>query len=490
MHIGGYCDYSCAGNRQLGGHVKRRHPAEFNRQKKIEDEILAKPKVAKRTAWTLADKVRAIVFYFTLVQQLYLRPGAIAAHSLGVPKGTFDPWLADKEELLSLYLTYPGYRKKKRIVVTSGKFAEQEQELYLAFLYRRKILKLPVSQNWLRSQFRKILAESEPEGWDTFRYSRGWVCRFCIRFRICDRAMTNKKTSSVLERLPEIRKFHQYLIYFLPRMCTGPIQCAKYGRFSAYNRYHMDQIPLPFVFESKRTLHLKGESDVPIRHPHGSGLEKRQCTVQLCIRAEGPQHVRPMLIFRGLGQVSRSELDFYAAMTDIVVVWQPKAWADRRVMMDWLDTFSDDIGGDPTTREEVMLGMDQHGPQMVDEFLQGMRENRVYGVYTPVNCTDVAAPIDHHVGARLKEKMKHLYFRDFEENMDRWCYELTAQDRRMKIATWLSEAWADLKQDGRFFRAVFQSTGFCNAMDGSEDHLVKVGDECPGYSVLEGEDIF
>ena len=159
-------------------------------------------------------------------------------------------------------------------------------------------------------------------------------------------------------------------------------------------------------------------------------------------------------------------------------------------MMDWLDTFSDDIGGDPTTREEVMLGMDQHGPQMVDEFLQGMRENRVYGVYTPVNCTDVAAPIDHHVGARLKEKMKHLYFRDFEENMDRWCYELTAQDRRMKIATWLSEAWADLKQDGRFFRAVFQSTGFCNAMDGSEDHLVKVGDECPGYSVLEGEDIF
>ena len=409
------------------------------------------------------------------------------AHRLGVAKGTFDPWLANRDEIVSLYLTYPQFRRKKKIVIGKGKYPLQEQKLYLKFLYRRQALKLPASREWLCNQFMKILETDQPDGWGTFMRSEGWVSGFCKRFRICDRAMTNKKTSSVLERLPEIRKFHQYLIYFLPRMSTnGSLQCAKYGRFAARNRYHMDQIPLPFVFSSKRTLHLKGSSEVPIRHPHGSGLEKRQCTLQLCIRAEGPQNIRPLIIFRGQGHVSADELAFYAGMTYITVLWQQKAWADRRVMMDWLGTFNEDIGGDPATREEVMLGMDQHGSQMVDEFLEGMQESNIYGVYTPVNCTDVAAPIDHHVGARMKQKMKHLYVRDFAADMDAWCFGLSNAERRMKIAKWVSEAWAGLKEDGDFFKSVFQSTGFCNAMDGSEDHLVKVGSECPDYSVAEG----
>jgi hypothetical protein len=191
-----------------------------------------------------------------------------------------------------------------------------------------------------------------------------------------------------------------------------------------------------------------------------------------------------------MGNVGAAELAYYAGMSDIVVQWQPKAWADRGVMMDWLDTFSQDIGGDPSTREEVMLGMDQHGSQMVDEFLEGMREKNIYGVYTPVNCTDVAAPIDHHVGARLKGIIKRLYVRDFAANIDQWVFELSASKRRMHIASWVSEAWAELKEDSAFFKAVFQSTGFCNAMDGSENKLIKVGGECPDYDIDDGQGDF
>jgi hypothetical protein len=250
----------------------------------------------------------------------------------------------------------------------------------------------------------------------------------------------------------------------------------------------MDQIPMPFVFSSKRTLHFKGDTDVPIRHPDGSGLEKRQCTLQLCIRAEGPQIIRPMLIFRGQGHVGRAELLYYDSLDSIQVTWQTKAWADRRVMMDWLDGFDEDIGGSGATRPEVMLGMDQHGSQMVDEFLEGMVERNIFGVYTPVNCTDVTAPIDHHVGARLKSIISGLYVRDFAANMDQWLDHLTAGERRKYIASWVVEAWDLMKTDSEFFKKVFQSTGFCNAQDGSENHLVTLGSDVVDYDINAGDE--
>ena len=104
--------------------------------------------------------------------------------------------------------------------------------------------------------------------------------------------------------------------------------------------------------------------------------------------------------------------------------------------------------------------MDQHGSQLVSEFLEGMTEKKIYGVYTPVNCTDVVAPIDHHVGARMKNIIKKLYVRDFAANLDQWSYHLSASQRRVYIANWVGEAWDELKTDADFFLSVFQSTGF------------------------------
>ena len=61
----------------------------------------------------------------------------------------------------------------------------------------------------------------------------------------------------------------------------------------------MDQIPLPFVLDSTRSLNEIGQP-VHIRQP-GGDLDKRQSTILLCIRATGIQGVRPAIIFRNLG---------------------------------------------------------------------------------------------------------------------------------------------------------------------------------------------
>jgi hypothetical protein len=55
--------------------------------------------------------------------------------------------------------------------------------------------------------------------------------------------------------------------------------------------------------------------------PRGD-LEKRQATVQLCIRAEGPQLCRAVLIIRGPGKkVSEAELAVFNALKPWITVY-------------------------------------------------------------------------------------------------------------------------------------------------------------------------
>ena len=48
-----------------------------------------------------------------------------------------------------------------------------------------------------------------------------------------------------------------------------------------------------------------------------SGLDKQQATVQLCLRADGEQKVKPPLIFRGKGCVATEEKEKYDKRVDM-----------------------------------------------------------------------------------------------------------------------------------------------------------------------------
>ena len=59
----------------------------------------------------------------------------------------------------------------------------------------------------------------------------------------------------------------------------------------------MDQTPLPFSFTNGGTY-----ADTVWVHGGASGLEKRQCTAQITVFADGEPRVKPLLIFRGKGE--------------------------------------------------------------------------------------------------------------------------------------------------------------------------------------------
>ena len=108
---------------------------------------------------------------------------------------------------------------------------------------------------------------------------------------------------------------------------------TKFGRFLP-SSYNVDQSPLPFVIDTKKTYKLLDKKNpenknkkVWVSQPT-PGFEKRQCTLQICVRAAG-QQLRIAIIFRGKGlRISAAEKASWHASVDVYFL--DKAWADTQ----------------------------------------------------------------------------------------------------------------------------------------------------------------
>jgi hypothetical protein len=234
-----------------------------------------------------------------------------------------------------------------------------------------------------------------------------------------------------------------------------PRRCPKYGRFPPHLMFHMDQIPLEFVMSGKKTLNPIGCKCKRVAEPGGGAYSKRQASIQLTIRAEGEQIVRPEIVFRGEGvQLTKKELDYFSSLGNIRVRFQRKAWCDEKIVLEYLEDF----------REQTL-------------HLGGFMGNLdILPVWTPPDCTDCVSPIDHNVGQHIKVRMGMLYDELHDIDQEDWeSGALSVSSRRMLLAGWLSKVWGELIDSDKnitLIRKSFVDTGFLVAMDGSENHLI------------------
>lgn len=149
---------------------------------------------------------------------------------------------------------------------------------------RRKGLK--VKAFWFRTRAKQLLEELEPG--TAFSFSSGWFDGFKTRFSISLRRPTNIA----------IRDFH-HNIRRLAKRQPGDEQ-NDVGRYKLSHIANMDHTPLPFSFADGPTYSETGASTVWVRGG-ASGMDKRQCTVQLTIFADGVPRVKPLIIFHGKG---------------------------------------------------------------------------------------------------------------------------------------------------------------------------------------------
>lgn len=122
-----------------------------------------------------------------------------------------------------------------------------------------------------------------------------WFWRFQRRHKIALRARTHTTQQAPSELRESITSFHEELVRQRHR-----------GVFSDKDIANMDQTPLPFVLDDGKTYDSQGAKEVWTASA-APGLDKRQCTVQLTVFADGAPRLKPMLIFRGKGTQNSKE---------------------------------------------------------------------------------------------------------------------------------------------------------------------------------------
>ena len=266
-----------------------------------------------------------------------------------------------------------------------------------------------------------------------------------------------------------------------------------YGKYGLYNTFSVDQVPLPFASCDPRTIEFIGCKRVWIKQP-GSGLDKRQCSLQLLIRPMGVQP-KPCLIFRGAAKMNKrnqkqrtAEMKLHEA-NGVVAKWQRSAWADTDFSVEWgHDAFGTFVTETLGQGAETLVLSDSLGAQVSARFKTEMTTQGAHLVQGPKNGTYIWQPCDHHVGARYKYLMGLAYDNFMVHDFPTYAKgQLSASVRRVLLSKWAGAAWTQLEAErvereeackkdptatpSLFFRA-FQRTGCMVTSDGTLDEAI------------------
>ena len=157
---------------------------------------------------------------------------------------------------------------------------------------------------------------------------------------------------------------------------------------------------------------------------------------------------------------------------DVTVHYQQKAWFDSHTSMMYAKNFASQIG----TAEEKLLWCDNLGSQTNPRFKKFIRENtNSLLIYTPEGCTDVCAVTDHNLGKSVKDRMRAMYQKNFEDLLTEWVDgEFSISEVRRssgQMALSCVERISNRREDQ--IERAFKHCGLLNACDGSEDKLIK-----------------
>ena len=330
-----------------------------------------------------------------------------------------------------------------------------------------------ISKLWMKSKMKKKIEMCYgKEAADKFKASDSWFQRFKRRNNISLRRRTNKKQHSADAAREKIRKFHRNLRKAVKsnRRRSNAVPDMKYGRWMPKQRFNVDQVPLPFVVEQDRTYDFSGSKQIWVSQP-GSGLDKRQATLQLYIRAEGRQTVKPAIAFRGKGNVSTQEREEYDEEID--VYFQPCAWMDSETNMKWTEnTLKNGVKDNPA---EKVLFADNVGFQQAQNFHEACRDLNTVVYLLPENHTDKVQAIDAGYGKMIKKKISEQMEKwlEKEENLEMWHDGIPAKTRRVLMTKWAGKAWRELSSDEDFVKKLFEKTRCLMTADGEDDEKIR-----------------
>jgi hypothetical protein len=358
----------------------------------------------------------------------------------------------------------------------STRHAELFRRLFQRFREAR-IKGHAIDFNWLWSKADDI--ECEITGNPDAVVRKHVIILFLKRYKIRMRAKQRNKKMSKESLVPLVKKWHSTTREKLIRVGFDDGYDPKWGRFKPHQRFNVDQSPLPFVLYRNKTYECFDEGEnqhnkkVWIAQP-SSGLEKRQCSLQICFRPEG-ENPRLAIIFRGKGRVTTEEKRAWSK--DVDVYFQEKAWADTKFSLEWIRGTLEPV---VKNEDRFVLFCDNLSAQKSEEFKEAVAKCGGVVWYGLPNATDVWQPVDAGPAQLLKVfvgQMQRKWLED-DENSELWYGHekgFSAKERRILITHWCGEAWKKLMTDEyhQFLFHAWQKTGCLLTADGSDDNLVE-----------------
>ena len=127
----------------------------------------------------------------------------------------------------------------------------------------------------------------------------------------------------------------------------------------------------PFSLRARPNLRRE-RGKTSLDQTNGRRHNEKICTLQLCFRQEGAQ-LKPTIIFRGQG-MRLSRLEREAWDKRVTVMFQAKAWADRKFVLDWCTQhFIPFVTSELPLNSEKVLFCDNLDAQVQSTFLALLR---------------------------------------------------------------------------------------------------------------------
>jgi transposase-like protein len=213
--------------------------------------------------------------------------------------------------------------------------------------------------------------------------------------------------------------------------------------FSQPNRHqdfiiNMDQTPVYFDPDAKRTLDLIGKPTIFIRK---SCSDTKRATLGLSVTASG-KFLTPILVFKGApnGRIVKTEFKTYPA--GIVYACQAAAWMDEDVMIAWVNKILKPYVESAPDGIIPLLLLDSYRCHMMGSVVKCIQEIGCEVQHIPGGCTSLCQPVDVGVNKPFKNKLK--------ERWESWMIaegiltNTTSPPSRKQVAEWVKEAINDV----------------------------------------------
>lgn len=197
---------------------------------------------------------------------------------------------------------------------------------------------------------------------------------------------------------------------------------------------NMDQTPVPFTFNAKKTLELIGTRTVHLRK---STNDTKRVTFAMTVTASG-KYLTPLLVFKGSRRGRIAKTEFPTFPQSMLYACQPNAWMDEEPMAMWVEkVLKPHVEKAPVNVVPLLL-LDSYRCHMMASIVETIQELGVEVQHIPGGCTGLVQPVDVGINKPFKNRCR-----------DRWeswmiadglLTNTTKPPTRALIAQWCDES--------------------------------------------------